>query len=65
MIKCPHCKHTFDVFDKDTHEKMVDFTVELDCNFNGVYILNCPKCGKKIYEYPWNVFDKDYDRWYC
>lgn len=57
MIKCPYCGSTFDVFDKDTHEKLLDFTVELDCNFNGVYIFDCPACSRKFTEFPWNVFN--------
>lgn len=59
MITCPYCRNKFQVFDKNTHERLLDFELKLDTNFNGMYIFNCPNCNKRFSEFPWNVFNYD------
>jgi uncharacterized protein YbaR (Trm112 family) len=57
MIKCPCCNNTFNVFDENTNECLVKFTLEMDRNFNGLYILDCPKCNNRLSLFPWEFHD--------
>lgn len=59
MITCPYCKSKFNAFDKNTHERLLEFKLKLDSNLNGMYFFNCPNCNKQFGEFPWNVFDHD------
>lgn len=50
---CYSCGHTLS---KDTDYEVKNLI--LDSNFNGMYELVCPHCGKVFWQYPWEVYEE-------